>query len=181
MKMIIHGKHLAVTPAMRQYAEEKIGRIAKYFDHILEIDVTLSAEKLKTGPHHTVDALVYINGAVVKGSSTETDLYAAIDDVSDVLEIQIKKIKERRRDDQHVGHVRGLKYNAETKTVEKSSEKTVVSTSLSPRPMGIEEAILQLECLGRDFYAFTNATTGEMNVVYHKGNGDYAHIEPNKK
>ncbi|MGL4945102.1 MAG: sigma 54 modulation/S30EA ribosomal C-terminal domain-containing protein, partial [Fusobacteriaceae bacterium] len=88
---------------------------------------------------------------------------------------------EKRRDDHHVGHVKGLKYNPETKTVEKEAVKSVVSTSLSPRPMGIEEAILQLECLGRDFYAFTNAATGEMNVVYHKENGDYAHIEPTKK
>ncbi|MGL5964806.1 MAG: ribosome hibernation-promoting factor, HPF/YfiA family [Fusobacteriaceae bacterium] len=181
MKMIIHGKHLSVTPAMRQYAEEKIGRVGKYFDNILEIDVTLSAEKLKTGPHHTAEALIYINGSVIKGSSTETDLYAAIDDVSDVLETQVKKIKEKRRDDQHIGHVKGLKYNPETKIVEKEAVRSVVSTSLSPRPMGIEEAILQLECLGRHFYAFTNSVTGEMNVIYHKENGDYAHIEPNKK
>lgn len=179
MRMIIHGKHLSVTPAMRNYAEEKIGRVGKFFDNILEIDVTLSAEKLKTGHHHTVEALVYIPGAVIKGTSTEPDLYAAIDEVSDILEVQIKKIKEKR-ENHHPGHIKGLKYDVETGTVAKEAIKSVVSTSLSPRPMNLEEAILQLECLDREFYAFTNSESGEMNVVYHKGNGDYGHIQPNK-
>ena len=181
MKMIIHGRHLPVTPAIRQYAEEKIGKVSKFFDTILEIDVTLSAEKLKTGNYHRVDALIFANGVTVKGSSTEQDLYAAIDDVADVLEVQLKKIKEKRRDDVHLGSIRGLKYNPETKIVEKQAERSVVTTSVSPRPMGLEEAILQLECLGRSFYAFINAETSEMNVVYKREDGDYGHIEANAK
>ncbi|MGL5049748.1 MAG: ribosome hibernation-promoting factor, HPF/YfiA family [Fusobacteriaceae bacterium] len=181
MKMIIHGRHLPITPAIRQYAEEKIGKVSKFLDTILEIDVTLSAEKLKTGNYHRVDALIFANGVTVKGSSTEQDLYAAIDDVADVLEVQLKKIKEKRRDDVHLGSIRELKYNPETKMVAKQAERTVVTTSVSPRPMGLEEAILQLECLGRSFYAFMNAETNEMNVVYKREDGDYGHIEADAK
>lgn len=180
MKMVIHGKHLVITPSIRQYVEEKVGRATKYFETILEIDVTLSAVKLKTGHYHTVEALVFVNGATIKASSTETDLYAAIDDVSDVIESQVKKLKEKRRDDQYSGHVKNLKYNSETKTVEKEALRSVVTTSISPRPMSLEEAIMQLECLKRDFYAFINSETGIMNVVYHREDGDYGHIEGTK-
>lgn len=179
MRMVIHGKHLSVTPGMRNYAEEKIGKVAKFYDNILEIDVTLSADKLKTGHHHTVEALIYIPGAVIKGTATDSDLYVALDEVTHILETQIKKIKEKR-EGHHVGHVKRIKLDAEVGTVEKEALKSVVSTNLSPRPMNLEEAILQLECLNRDFYAFTNSETGEMNVVYHKDNGDYGHIQPNK-
>ncbi|MGL4391882.1 MAG: ribosome hibernation-promoting factor, HPF/YfiA family [Fusobacteriaceae bacterium] len=180
MKMIIHGKHLAVTAAMRLYAEEKIGKATKHFDNILEIDVTLSAMKSKSGHHHTVEALVYINGATVKATATQDDLYNAINDVSEALDIQIKKIKEKRRDDHHLGHIRGLKYNSETKVVEKESSRNVVSTSIDIRPMALDEAILQLECLGRFFYPFVNSETNELNVIYRLPSGDYGHIEPPK-
>lgn len=181
MKIVIHGKHLIITPAIRQYVEEKIGRVEKYFDKIIEVDVTLSAAKLKTGPSHTADVRVYLSGSVIKSSATEGDLYAAIDEVSEVLEIQLKKVKEKRRDDHHVGHFKSFKYNPETQTVEKEAVRAVVTTTLMERPMSLEEAILQLECLQRSFYTFINSATGDMNVVYLRENRDYGHIEPVKK
>ncbi|MGL5055352.1 MAG: ribosome hibernation-promoting factor, HPF/YfiA family [Fusobacteriaceae bacterium] len=181
MKMVIHGKHLVVTPAIRSYVEEKIGRASKYFDKIMEIDVTLAAAKLKTGNSHSVDVKIYISGLTLKSSSIDTDLYAAIDEVSDIVEIQLKKAKEKRRDDAQTGHFKSFKYNAETKMVEKEAERSVVNTTLDERPMSLEEAILQLECLQRQFYTFINSETGDMNVVYLRENRDYGHIEPMKR
>ncbi|MGL5122822.1 MAG: ribosome hibernation-promoting factor, HPF/YfiA family [Fusobacteriaceae bacterium] len=181
MKMVIHGRHLAITPAMREYAEEKIGRIKKYYENILEIDVTLSAIKSKTGPSHTVEALVFVNGATIKGSSTESDLYAAMDAVSDILETQVKKRKEKKNEEKYSNVIKELKVASKEGGLNKEISKTVLSTSLSPRPMSIEEAILQLECLKRSFYAFINAETREMNVVYHREDGDYGHIESGTK
>ncbi len=181
MKMIIHGKHLVVTPAIKNYVEEKIGRASKYFDRIMEIDVTLAAAKLKTGNSHTVDIKVYISGGTLKTSTIDADLYAAIDEAADIIEAQLKKTKEKRRDDNHVGHFKSFKYNAETKMVEKEAERAVVNTTLDTRPMSLEEAILQLECLQRQFYPFINSETGDMNVVYLRDNRDYGHIEPVKR
>lgn len=181
MKMVIHGKQLEVTPGIRNYVEDKLGRVKKHFDRIIEMDVALSASKLKSGHSHSVDVKVYISGAVIKGSSTEPDLYAAIDDVVDIIETQLRKIKEKRRDNHHQGHFKSFKYNPETKIVEKEAVRAVVSTNLDSRPMNLEEAILQLECLQRTFYPFINSETGELNVIYLRENRDYGHIEPPKK
>ena len=94
MKMSIHGRQMVVTPAIKEYAESKIGRVDTYNDGIIEIDVTLSAAKLKTGNYHTAEVLVYLEGSTIKASCTEEDLYAAIDQVTDKLERQLKKHKE---------------------------------------------------------------------------------------
>lgn len=181
MRMIIHGRHLEVTEAIRNHAEKKIGRIKKYFNNIVEVDITLSAVKMKTGAYHTADVLVFVNGHKIKASSTDEDLYAAIDEVVDVLEAQITKHKEKLRDNQHIGVMRKVKYNPITKTVEKEAIKKVVATTVSPKPMDIEEAIMQMEVMNSEFYVFMNSDTEEMNVIYKRKDGDYGHIEPGWK
>lgn len=181
MRMIIHGRHLEVTEAIRRHTEKKIGKIKKWFDNIVEVDVTLSATHLKTGHYHTADVLVFVNGHKIKASSTDSDLYAAVDAVTDVLEAQITKYKEKLRDNKHIGAVRKLKYNAETKTVEKEAVRRVVESRVSPKPMGVEEAILQLEITNDNFYVFMNSETEEMNVLYKRKDGDYGHVEPGWK
>ena len=181
MRMIIHGRHLELTEPIRLYAEKKVGRIKKYFNNIMEVDVTLSAVRLKTVPYHHADVLVYINGHKIKASSTDEDLYAAIDEVVDVLETQITKYKEKLRDDKHTGAVKRVKYNPVTKTVEKEALRRVVDTTVSPKPMDLEEAILQLEVMNMEFYIFMNAKTEEMNVIYKRRDGDYGHVVPGWK
>lgn len=99
MKIIISGRHLEVTEAMKKYAEDKIGRVNKYFDNITEIDVTLSVEHSKTdGDIHKVDVLLFGNGAKIKVNMEDKDLYAAIDKATDILERQVKKHKEKMKD-----------------------------------------------------------------------------------
>ncbi len=181
MRMIIHGRHLEVTEPIRVHAEKKIGRIKKYFNNIMEVDITLSAVKMKTGDYHTADVLVYVNGHKIKASSTDVDLYAAIDEVVDVLETQVTKNKEKLRDNHHIGATRKVKYNPITKTVEKEAVTKVIETRVSPKPMDIEEAILQLEVMNKPFYVFMNSETEEMNVVYKRRDGDYGHVQPGWK
>jgi len=181
MRMIIHGRHLEVTEAIRAHAEKKVGRIKKYFNNIVEADITLSAVHMKTGDYHTADVLMYVNGHKIKASSTDSDLYAAIDEVVDVLEAQVTKHKEKLRDNKHIGAVRKIKYNPITKTVDKEAVRRVVETKVSPKPMDLEEAILQLEVMNNEFYVFMNADTEEMNVVYKRKDGDYGHVEPGWK
>lgn len=179
MRLIIHGRHLDITPGIRLHAEKKINKIKKYFDNIMEVDVTLSAENLKTGDYHTADVLVYMNGNKIKASATDEDLYAAIDEVVDVLEQQITKYKEKLRDNKHSGGKRNtIKYNAETKTIEKEDVKKIIQTTVSARPMYVEEAVMQMEVLNKHFYVFMNPDTEELNVVYKRNDGDYGHVEP---
>ena len=107
MKMSIHGKQLVVTDAIKKYAETKLGRVEKYHDSIIELDVSLSAVRTKTGSSHTAEVLAYLSGSTLKASCTDTDLYAAIDQVSDIIEAQLKKHKEKRAI--NYGQVPGVK------------------------------------------------------------------------
>lgn len=183
MKMTIHGKQLVITDAIKNYAETKLGRVEKYHDGIIELAINLSAVKLKTGNYHTAEVLAYLGGSTVKASCTDADLYAAIDGVSDVLEGQLKKHKDKIRTavQSREPMIRKVKYDPETNTVEKEAAVNVVKVYLPPKPMDVEEAILQLEILNRAFFPFTNAETGEMNIVYKRKDGDYGHIEPLKR
>lgn len=99
MKIIISGRHLKITEPIKDYTEEKIGRLKKYFDNILEVDVTLSVEYSKTeGDLHKADGLLFANGTKIKVEAENNDLYAAIDELSDMLERQVRKYKEKLKD-----------------------------------------------------------------------------------
>ncbi|QUB94623.1 ribosome-associated translation inhibitor RaiA [Leptotrichia sp. oral taxon 218] len=99
MKIIISGKQLKVTDAIRKYAEEKINKISKYSDAITEVDVVLAVEDTKSeGPVHKADGLVFASGTKIKIEAENKDLYAAIDELSDRLERQVRKYKEKQKD-----------------------------------------------------------------------------------
>lgn len=99
MKIIISGKQLKVTDAIKSYTEEKIGKIAKYTDAITEVDVVLSVTNTKSeGNIHIADGLVYASGTKIKVTTESHDLYAAIDELSDKLERQVRKYKEKNQD-----------------------------------------------------------------------------------
>lgn len=99
MKIIISGRHLEVTEPIKKYAEDKVGRVKKYFEHILEIDVTLSVEKSKSeGEIHKADMLLFGNGLKLKVETEDKDLYAAIDKATDVLERKVRQHKEKLKD-----------------------------------------------------------------------------------
>lgn len=178
------GRNFVITDAIKDYAETKLSRLKKYFDNIKEIQATLSAVKSKTGPIQTAEVRVILNGNVIKGVAVEADLYAAIDKVTDILERQITKYKEKLRDDNHISAIKAEKkvlYNEEERIIRYETTKKIVNVGIHPKPMDLEEAILQLETLNKDFYVFINAQTGDMNVVYKKRNGDYGHVEPDNK
>jgi len=177
MRMIISGRHLEVTPAIREYAEKKIGRVEKYFDKIAEVYVTLSAEHKKTGDVHTADVLVYVNGSKIKARESDKDLYAAIDEVVDVLEKQLTKYKEKLRDNKHAKALKKFEFNKEEKSITLEKTRKIIPTKLMAKPMHVEEAILQMETMGKKFYVFMNAETEELNVVYKRRDGDYSHVE----
>ena len=99
MKIIISGKHLKITDAIKNYTEEKINKISKYTDAITEVDVVLSVEDTKSsGQIHKADGLVYASGTKIKVETENTDLYAAIDELSERLERQVRKYKEKQKD-----------------------------------------------------------------------------------
>ncbi len=178
MKITVLGRHLVITDPINDYAVKRMEKLEKYFDNLGDITVTLSAVKLKKGPSHTAEVIANANGNILKAVSTENDLYVALDKVSSVLEGQIKKYKEKLRDNKDVVSHRTFKFDPATNTVSAEATKKVVQVALEAKPMNLEEAILQMEAMGKDFYVFFNCDTEEMNVVYKKRNGNYGHIEP---
>lgn len=178
MKITVLGRHLVITDPINDYAVKKMEKLEKYFDNLREITITLSAVKLKKGPSHTAEVIANVNGNILKAVSTENDLYIAMDKVATILEGQIKRYKEKLRDNKDVVSHRTFKFDPETNTVSAEATKKIVKVSLEAKPMNLEEAILQMEALGKDFYVFFNSDTEEMNVVYKKRNGNYGHVEP---
>ncbi|TDB38801.1 MAG: ribosome-associated translation inhibitor RaiA [Actinobacteria bacterium] len=176
MKMIIKGRHMEVTPAIRSYAEEKIGRIAKILNSmILSTEVELFAEKNPSIENGQVaEVTVYTKGHVIRAKEAASDMYAAIDLVSDKLERQVKKFKTKIVDKHRAPVV--MPPVAEPAA---EAEPAIVKTKVvEVKPMSQEEAILQLELLGHDFFVFSSAETEEISVLYRRNDGDYGLIEP---
>ncbi|MGL4357882.1 ribosome hibernation-promoting factor, HPF/YfiA family [Cetobacterium sp.] len=178
----ITNGNLVLTEAIKSHCEKNFLKLKKYFDNILTVNITLSATKSKSGPLQRVDAKVVVNGNLIKGVYTDDDLYNAIDRVTDILAKQIKKHKEKLRDNNHVAHNpvidKKITFEPKDNSITVEATKKIDSVTVNPRPMDIEEAILQLEALNKDFYVFTNSETNDMNIVYKKRNGDYGHVEP---
>ncbi len=179
MKIVYNTNgELVLTEAIKSYCEKNFSKLEKFFDNISTINVTLTATKSKNGPLQRVDARVHMNSSIIKGVYTDEDLYTAIDKVTDILAKQVKKYKEKLRDNNHATPRKKVHFEPKENAIVIEATKTVETITVNPRPMDLEEAILQLEALNKDFYVFTNCETHEMNIVYKKRNGNYGHIEP---
>ncbi|MDR3259977.1 MAG: ribosome-associated translation inhibitor RaiA [Fusobacteriaceae bacterium] len=182
MELSIYGKDIAVTEAIRNYVELKLGRVEKFYDGIIRLDVYLSAKKIKRGNYVKVDALAYLEGSTIKSTKEDSDLYAAIDVISDTMERQLTKKKEKIIKATHNKDkiTKYLRYYTEENLdgiAEEHESKNVVRVLLPPKPMEVDEAILQLDALDKVFYVFKNIRTGKMNVVYKRKDDDYGLIE----
>ncbi|MDO9557584.1 MAG: ribosome-associated translation inhibitor RaiA [Coriobacteriia bacterium] len=180
MKMIVKGRHMDITPAIRDYAEEKIGRVAKILDHmIMSAEVELQVEKnpsIQNG--HVAEVTVYTKGHVIRAREAALDMYAAIDLVSEKLERQLRKFKTKIVD-RHTKVTPIAEATAVSEEAEGEHEPEIVKTKIvEVKPMSADEAILQLELLGHDFFVFSSAETEEINVLYRRTDGDYGLIEP---
>jgi putative sigma-54 modulation protein len=188
---MIYGKNIDVTPALKNYVEEKVKKLAKYFHEALNDDaqeayVSMEVEK----DRHIVEVTVYINNLILRGEEDSNDMYASIDGVIEKLERQIRKYKtriKRRIREKKQEFKEGYK-EERTEEVFKDLEKEEVEEEYRPKvvrtkrfaikPMAVEEAIMQMDLLGHDFFVFTNADTNRVNVVYKRKRGDYGLIEP---
>jgi len=178
MKIIVKARHMDLTPALRDYAEEKVGRITKLLDSMLmSAEVELTVEKNPSIANNQVaEVTVYTKGPVIRAKEAATDMYAAIDLVSDKLEGQARKFKSKVID----RHTKGAPQPVTAGPLEvEEREPSIVKTKVvEVKPMTAEEAILQMELLGHDFFVFSSAETEEINVLYRRRDGDFGLIEP---
>ena len=180
MEMIVKGRHMEVTDALRAYAEEKIGRISKYFDKIIKIEIAFIDEKNPSiEKSKTIEVTVFPKGPILRAKESSTDMYASIDMVVDKLERQIKRYKNKLSKSAK-GSPKPGEMSAALVAVEDEFEgpRIVKVKQIAVKPMDAEEATQQMELLGHDFFVFTNADTDEVNVVYRRRDHNYGLIEP---
>lgn len=174
MKFIIRGKNLEVTDSIKSYIEEKIGKLDKYFEKPGELTANVIV-RVK-GKDQIVEVTIPAKKIILRGEESNEDLYASIDLVSDKLERQIKKNKAK------MNNMKGKKMVAEfnfdvVDTLEDEKERLIAKRKdLEMKPMSEEEAILQMELLGHDFFIFKNDNIDQISVVYKRKEGNYGII-----
>ena len=166
MKFNIHGRKLEVTNAIESYIKEKIGRLDKYFENPDDITATVLI-KLR-GNEQVVEATINANKFILRGEEANKDLYASIDKVSDKIERQIRKNKTRMKK-----HISKDQINDFVLDFEEKEE----NNNIIVKRKTLEEAILQMELLGHEFFAFRNVDTNDINILYKRKDGNYGILE----
>ncbi|MBO7335962.1 MAG: ribosome-associated translation inhibitor RaiA [Lachnospiraceae bacterium] len=178
MKFVITGKNIEVTKALKEIIEEKIGKLERYFSNDTEAHVTLSVQK----EHQKIEVTIPVKGTIIRAEQESSDMYAAIDLVEEIIERQLKKYKNKIIESkQDIDSFAKSFYDAEI--IEDDSIEITRVKKFAVKPMDPEEACIQMELLGHNFYVFRNMETDEVHVVYkRKGRfNSYGLIEPDNK
>ena len=170
MNFIISGKNIEVTEGIRAAIEEKLGRLDKYLADDIDIIVTLSVQKER----QKIEVTIPMKGHIIRAEQDSADMYVSIDLVIDILERQIRRYKTRLMSKKYEGA--GLKQEFIDK--DEDEIRIIRSKKFAIKPMDVEEACIQMDLLGHNFFVFRNADTFEVNVVYKRKGNTYGLIEP---
>ncbi len=173
MKFTIRGEKIKVTDSIKNYIESKIGRLDKYFDNPKNIEAH-ALIKVKDN-NQIIEVTIPVNKFTIRAEEKNKDLYAAIDLVVDKLERQIRKNKTRIKDRYKKEEKIDFIFNFEIEE-EENKNNIVKRKNIEIKPMDEEEAILQMELLGHDFYVFNNINEECISVLYKRKDGNYGII-----
>lgn len=173
MKYIITGRNIDVTEGLKTAIYEKVGKLEKYFNPDTEVIVTLSVEKER----QKIEVTIPVKGNIIRAEQVSSDMYVSIDLVEEVIERQLKKYKRKIVDKRHATDNFTAEF-IEKDYDEDDSIKIVRTKRFAVKPMDAEEACIQMELLGHNFFVFRNADTDEVNVVYKRKGNTYGLIEP---
>ena len=173
MKFIIVGRNLEVTPGLRSAVEDKIGKLEKYFNPDTEVHVTLSVEK----DRQKIEVTIPVKGNIIRSEQVSNDMYVSIDLVEEIIERQLKKYKTKIVAKRHASDDFSRMY-VENDYMDDEEVKIVRTKKFDIKPMYPEDACIQMELLGHNFFVFQNAETEEVNVVYKRKGNTYGLIEP---
>jgi putative sigma-54 modulation protein len=176
MQLQVKGKNVEVSDSIRSYAEAKLRKVERQLSDPTRVELELAVERNPSiSQSHVAEATVWTKGPVLRARETSTDMKASIDQLAEKLARQVKRYKEkrRRRPSRAAGPVEPPSPALE------ESEPLIVKTKQFPvKPMSPDEAVLQLELVGHDFFVFQNAESGDVNVVYRRRDASYGLIEP---
>ena len=180
MQIATTFRHLDPSDALKSYAEEKLERVKKYIDEPVVAQVFMTVEKIR----HCAEVTITAKGITIKASEETNDMYSAIDAVVDKIERQLRRYKERIKDhkpssDELNRQVKKSVVDAES--IDQQKEPVVIKTkTFSIKPMSVDEAVMQMDLLHKDFLVFTDASTEGISVIYRRKDGNYGLIEPYK-
>ena len=172
MKFIIIGKNIDVTPGLKDAVESKLGKLQRYFTPDTEIHVTLSVQK----EHQKIEVTIPVKGNIIRSEQESDDMYVSIDLVEEVIERQLRKYKNKLVARQQGGG--NFQKEFLEKEVDDQEVKIIRSKKFDIKPMYPEDACVQMELLGHNFFVFYNAETEQVNVVYKRKGNTYGLIEP---
>ena len=173
MKFIISGKNITVSQGLKTAVEDKLGKLERYFTPDTEVVVTLSVEKER----QKIEVTIPMKGSIIRSEQVSNDMYVSIDLVEEVIERQLRKYKNKIIDKKQTAS------NFQKEYIEKDYEedeevKIIRTKKFGIKPMYPEDACVQMELLGHNFFMFLNADTNEVNVVYKRKGNSYGLIEP---
>ncbi len=175
MEFIIRGDKLTITDAMKEYVKEKVSRLDKYLEDPKHIRATVVV-RVK-GKNQTVEITIPLKNFIIRSEETRPDFYEAVDKASDVLERQIRKNKTRLLSKKMKTKDDFVFIDMEEVVEEDESSPIIKRKTVAVKPMDEEEAVLQMELLGHQFYMFKNVDTDKPAVVYKRNDGGYGILE----
>ena len=173
MKITISGKNIDVTPGLRQTVNEKLGKLDRYFTPDTQVNVTLSVEKER----HKIEVTIPVKGRIIRSEQVSNDMYVSIDLVEEVIERQLRKYKNKIIDKKQSAENFQKAY-MDNDYLENEEIRIVRTKKFDIKPMYPEDACVQMELLGHNFFVFMNADTDQVNVVYKRKGNTYGLIEP---
>lgn len=173
MRFVITGRNIEVTDGLRAAVEDKLGKLDRFFMADTEVIVTLSVEKER----QKIEVTIPVKGNIIRSEQVSNDMYVSIDLVEEIIERQLKKYKHKIID-QKQNQAAFAKEFVEKEFDDEAEVQIIRTKKFGVKPMDPEEACVQMELLGHNFFVFFNSDTEEINVVYKRKGNTYGLIEP---
>jgi putative sigma-54 modulation protein len=178
MRLQVKGRNVEVSDSIREYAERKLGKLDRLLNDLTTVELELAVERNPSiAENQVAEATIFTKGPVLRAREASGDMKASIDQLTEKLMRQVKHYRESRQDHRRprgpaIADPGGF-------VTEDGAEPQIVKTKqFAVKPMSAEEAVLQLELVGHDFFVFQNADSSDVNVVYRRKGGGYGLIEP---
>jgi putative sigma-54 modulation protein len=178
VRLQVKGKNVDVTDSLKDYALQKLGKLEKHLNDAARLELELQVERNPSiSQNQVAEATIWTKGPVLRARESSSDMKASIDLLVEKLERQARRYREKRRRGPGRGN-HGPAVESIPVVADEEGPLIVKTKQFAVKPMTPEEAVLQLELVGHDFFVFQNADTNDVNVVYRRRDGNYGLIEP---
>ena len=179
MRLQVKGRNVEVSDSIRRYAEDKLGKLERQLADPTQVELELAIEHNPSiADNHVAEATIWTKGPTLRARETSSSYEASIDQLVEKLERQVKRYREKRSRKGTARRANGHVSDEPSFSAEQLEQMIVKSKQFDLQPLTPDEAALELELIGHDFFVFTNVDTGKTSVVYRRRAGAYGLIEP---